>query len=225
MPVSDILKKIFPYGYYKMRRINEQIYFKTIRKKLKNKDFTIISNNCVGGLIYHSLGCRFNSPTINLSIEDGAEFLEFVKNVKYYSDCELIEEKNNTFKYPVGILKAKDKKHKDITIHFMHYDDFESAKEKWIDRYKRVNYNNIYYIWEFYDNRNDINLLKEFDKLSINKIALLHKKIDGIKDFYVFDCYKKEDDVAKIMDYKGITGKRNLDDFNYVEFINSNMSK
>ena len=33
---------------------------------LKNKDFTIISHNCVGGVIYHDLGLKFNTPTINL---------------------------------------------------------------------------------------------------------------------------------------------------------------
>lgn len=29
------------------------------KRKLKNKNFTIFSSNCVGGVIYHSLGLRF----------------------------------------------------------------------------------------------------------------------------------------------------------------------
>ena len=36
------------------------------REKLKNNDFTIISSECAGGVIYHDLGLRFDSPTINL---------------------------------------------------------------------------------------------------------------------------------------------------------------
>lgn len=37
-----------------------------MRKRLKNKNFSLITNNCTGGFIYHDLGLRFNSPTINL---------------------------------------------------------------------------------------------------------------------------------------------------------------
>lgn len=38
------------------------------RLRLENSDITILSNNCIGGIIYHKLGLRFKSPTINLLI-------------------------------------------------------------------------------------------------------------------------------------------------------------
>ena len=34
--------------------------------KTENKNFTIIARDCVGGILYHQLGERFLSPTINL---------------------------------------------------------------------------------------------------------------------------------------------------------------
>lgn len=32
------------------------------RLRLRNKDFTLITSNCVGGIIYHELGLPFLSP-------------------------------------------------------------------------------------------------------------------------------------------------------------------
>lgn len=36
------------------------------RFRLKNKDFSIISRNCIGGVMYHDLGLKCTSPTVNL---------------------------------------------------------------------------------------------------------------------------------------------------------------
>lgn len=43
-------------GYYRIAK----------RRKLKNKNPTIIASDCFGSLMYANLGLRFNSPTINL---------------------------------------------------------------------------------------------------------------------------------------------------------------
>ena len=32
---------------------------------------------------------------------------------------------------------------------------FSKAKEKWVERYARVNWDNVFYIWEFYDTMYD----------------------------------------------------------------------
>ena len=50
----------------KYRKILRGRIDKKNRSLLKNRDITIISANCVGGVIYHDLGLAFNSPTINL---------------------------------------------------------------------------------------------------------------------------------------------------------------
>lgn len=59
-------------------RINRK-FTKSQRKRLKNDNFTIISSNCIGGLIYHRLGKEFNSPTINLRFYQN-EFIKFVQD-------------------------------------------------------------------------------------------------------------------------------------------------
>ena len=41
-------------------------YKQKLIKRLKNKNFTLITNNCTGGVIYNRLGLKFLSPTIKL---------------------------------------------------------------------------------------------------------------------------------------------------------------
>ena len=48
---------------------------------LRNHDFTIISNNCIGGCVYHDFHAEFLSPTINLYIPF-PDFITFLKNIK-----------------------------------------------------------------------------------------------------------------------------------------------
>ena len=58
------------------------------RKRLRNFNPTIISNNCTAGFIYHDLGLKFLSPTINLTVKD---FPLFISHLEHYLSCELIE--------------------------------------------------------------------------------------------------------------------------------------
>ena len=107
------------------------------RLKLKNKNISIISSNCIGGVIYSEIGTRFLSPTINLYIMP-SDFVKFVSNLKLYleSELEFIDENSN---FPIAKLI-------DIKIYFMHYNSEEEAREKWNERKKRVNYDNIFII-------------------------------------------------------------------------------
>lgn len=54
-----------------------------MRNALKNRDFSIICSNCVGGVIYHELNLPFLSPTINLFIKP-SDYIKFVSNLNFY---------------------------------------------------------------------------------------------------------------------------------------------
>ena len=125
--------------------------------------------------------------------------------------------------YPVGKLIPNDNDHDEIIIYFRHYKNFDDAKQKWEERYKRVDFNNVLFIYEFYDDIYDENLLYEFEKIPYKKVILTHKKIEGLKNDFVVSCYKVNKPVAKIMRYKGISGKRYLDGFDYVKFLNETL--
>ena len=58
-------------------------------KLLHTKNFTIITNNCAGGVIYSALGCEFNSPFINMLIEPN-DFVRLCNNIYEYLNAPLL---------------------------------------------------------------------------------------------------------------------------------------
>ena len=67
----------------KINKFFRLTFAKKRNKKLKNKNFTIISNNCWGGMIYESYNLRKDSPTIGLFIMP-KDYIKFIKNLKKY---------------------------------------------------------------------------------------------------------------------------------------------
>lgn len=103
----------------------------------------------------------------------------------------------------------------------MHYHSFEEAREKWYKRRERINWNNICYIWEFYDDLYDIDMAYEFDKLEIKKMLITHNEIEGLRSSVCVKCYEKGGATGKIFNMKKNTGKRYLDEWDWVSFLNS----
>ena len=196
---------------------NYNKYVFKLRKKLKNKSVTIISNNCIGGILYHDLGLKFNSPTINTLIY-GDEFVEFVKNIKDYMNCELIYDQTSS-QYPIGVLLPTNKK--SIHIHFLHNNTFEEAKTDWDRRKNRVNYNNMFVIYEHF-NKFDNSIIEEFDKLNYHKVVFTHKKFKNIKSAKYISACKKEKGFGTITKFKNkLSGKRNIYAYDIVKQLNN----
>lgn len=139
--------------YYKYNLVNK-LSIKKDRSRLKNKDITILSSNCTGGLVYHDLGLQFLSPTVNLSI-DSPDFVKMVSNLKYYMSLDPVEFVDERYECPCGMIG-------DIEVHFTHYKTFEEGRNKWNERKKRINYDNIYVITNDNDGltEDDINILE-----------------------------------------------------------------
>ena len=106
-----------------------------------NKDFTLIARDCVGGVLYHQLGLRFLTPTINLFFTP-EDFNALCLNLKEYLEAELVEASGEDKPYPVGALIPKGLNA--IKVHFMHYETFVEAKSKWDERKTRVHWDNIF---------------------------------------------------------------------------------
>ena len=189
------------------------------RKRWENKDFTIIASNCIGGVIYHELGLEFRSPTINMYIKS-SDFVKLCSNLKKYMKYE--PEQVNQTEYNFPVMKISD-----ITLYCVHYKTFEEAKEKWNQRKKRINYDNIYFIMSERDGCTEEDL-KKFDMINNkHKVVFVHKNMDNIKSSYYIKGTEntgEDKDIHKIIGltaYKGKwTGKRYIDDFDYVSFLN-----
>lgn len=114
------------------------------KKQLKYTDFTIISNNCWGGMIYESYNLPKESPTVGLFFM-AADYIEFLKDLKGYlygtlsfisptqsrwKDAPQISGDRRFGSYPVGVLSNGKKT---IEIFFLHYHVNRKQKKSGID--------------------------------------------------------------------------------------------
>lgn len=105
---------------------------------IKNKEITIISNNCFGGMFYKHYGLKFNSPTIGLFIRP-SEYIKFLECLPQIvgGGYTLIEKTAAEVKWPVGVLHV-NQSNEDVEINFMHYKNFKEAETKWNRRMSRI---------------------------------------------------------------------------------------
>lgn len=196
----------------KIKNIIRNFRMKYLRKRLINKNPTILANNCNGTFIYKDLGLKFNSPTINLfmSISD---FVKFVGNLEHYLSLEVEEFYDETKNYPVGKLG-------DIQINFMHYDTFEQAKNKWIDRCKRIDKSNIYIIMNE-GKGSKYEDLENFENLKYkNKVLFTHIPYPELKSAFYIKGYEDKETCDFLFNYMPNGIKRYYEQFDYVKFLN-----
>lgn len=201
--------------YNLLRHIIRKNINRINRKRLINCEFSIISSNCVGGVICHELGQKFRSPTVNLYM-DAPDYIKFLKNLEFYlNDANMIEI-NEGRKFPVGLLY-------DIKIYFVHYPSFNDAMNKWKERKSRINRDNLFVIMVQKDNCS-MEQIKEFDKLQYrHKVIFTTKQIKDIKSsYYIPGSEIDDEEVMDLCLYKHkLGGKRWIDEFDYVKFLNS----
>lgn len=180
--ISGFFKKIF----YEIRRFY-------VKKSIKNKNFSVISNNCWAGKVYQYLDMPYLSPTAGLYFF-APDYIKFVSDLRRYLATELrfiepeeskyyeeIKKRNQTDK-PIGILD-------DVEIVFLHYKTKEEAAEKWNRRKERVNFDNI--ILKF--SRMDLCTEKEiekFDSIPLKNKFVLNNRLP-LK--YKSEIYWKEE--------------------------------
>lgn len=129
-------KKIKNYGdrlKQYLQGIKRKRIINNAKNDLKVKDFTIISQNCIGGVFCHDMGVAFSSPTVNLFFKAN-DFVKFVLDLKHYMSLPLLISWGE--EYPIGFLG-------DVSIYFMHYTTCKEAREAWDRRKQRMNYSNL----------------------------------------------------------------------------------
>lgn len=175
----------------KIRRFYIKKTAKKRQNKLKNTDFTIISNNCWAGFVYQSYALKYRTPTIGLFFM-AEDYIKFIKDLKKYVNMKLefiepinskwyekLKNKSNFNTYPIGRLD-------DIEIHFLHYKTELEASEKWNERKKRINWDNILYKFsEMNECRKDD--IEAFQRLELkNKICFVSEKYKDLSNSYTF---------------------------------------
>lgn len=221
MNIIRWIKSKHPHRWIRSRSISRIRKNEKDRHNLIAKNMTIFSSNCIGGIIYHELGEKFLSPTINLWIKP-SDYIEMLSDPKkYFVPQKMKKAIQNKHKYPVGEIEGK-------RIYGVHYNSYEELNKKWNSRCTRINWNNIYV---FMIERDGCSYqdLKEFDKLPYkNKIVFTKYQYPDIQSSFVipgsFD--EKNNNVNDLCGYKNFfSGLRTIDKFDYVSFLNSGKRK
>lgn len=220
--------KIHDYAHEKMYDfsvwVHQKIRNKKARRKLKNHSFSILTNYCIGGVIYHDLGIKFLSPTINLYIYPD-DFIKMINNLQHYLHARLVEDTNNHYQFPVGFLD-------DIKIYFVHYSTFAECFDAWERRKQRINLNNLFIMINekvvcFENDMKsrccDDETFKDFEKLPYkNKVFFTRdKRYKKVTGFAYLKYYSKKSFVDLPNELMILNGKRRFEKgFDYVSFLN-----
>lgn len=180
------------------------------KARLKNSDFTIFAQNCIGSVMYHDLGLQFDSPTINLLLPP-KDFVRFMKEIHYYLEQPITFQKTDKSS-PVGDLDG-------LTVHFIHYKTEQEALSSWKKRIERIHWDKVFVIC--CDEGLTYDDMADFDHLPYqNKILFMHKADPSIKcGIYTKDFQDKTD--ARLLEFCNLFGKRYYQRYvDYVKWLN-----
>lgn len=187
------------------------------RRRYTNSDVTIISMNCVGGVLTHNVGQRFCSPTVNLYLK-AEDFIKLCENLKHYMAIDRFEEVTDPTivegrTYPIGKLD-------DINVYCVHYKTIDEASAKWNERKKRINWDKIAVICNDRDGMTP-ELMNRFEKLPYKKVMFVHQQEKGQSEEFVYiPGYENDNEVGIVTESKGSSGLRPVDHFDWVRFLN-----
>lgn len=192
------------------------------KKRINNTDFTIISNNCWGGICYEYFGLRKQSPTVGCYFF-AEDYLRFIRNLKDYLETKLefIPLEESKYKKEITEFGESNKENlnspigrlDDIEIVFLHYKDKFEAYDKWNRRIERVNYNNL--IFKFsQQNKCSKDHIKQFNNLILpgKKICFTKERIPSPSNIFIYG-YEKEDNLQDSYCWR--------QNYNLYEFINT----
>jgi uncharacterized protein (DUF1919 family) len=166
-----------------------------MRQRVRSRDFSIISNDCWGGMAYEELAMRYESPFIGLFIVP-RDYVRLLRNLRHSLEASIEfrthsrddeinawREKIGRF-YPVGVLPN------DVEVHFLHYSDAAQAEAKWSRRCARLNWKKLRVKISWHNDPEIVALLREFDELPFKAKLILtpHKIVPArhciaLKDF------------------------------------------
>lgn len=185
-----------------------------MRKQLRNRNFVLISSNCIGGCLLHDLGEPFNTPTINVAIPN---FVSFCERLLEYlgKEPQVIDGEN----YP--ILKLDN-----VFVHGIHYHSKTEFLEAWTRRNSRflqkVKQGAEIVIMAADAQLRENNARQRFLALPYKKICFTTNLewVDG-KEFIFVPEFKGQKTVGDLTKYKGFLGKRIFErHFDCVKFLN-----
>lgn len=207
--IKQFLKRNNPLTTVRCRKMQEN---------LQNHTPSFLCPNCIGGILFHDLGQKFMSPTVNLSINQ-KEFVDFILHYDEYINGTFEFFQHESLSCPCAYLSyAEGKK---ITVIFTHYKTEEYAVKKWNDRAKRINKDNLFIFLEERDglNENDIKSLAGIHAKGL--VVFTAHPYENIPYCVYIPKYAAEGEVGNILKKSYINGAREYEKyFDFVKWFN-----
>lgn len=196
-----------------IQRVEWRLYKEWKRARLKNRTPTILCSNCNGEMISYDMKLRFLTPTINLSM-DTDDFIRFLERLPFYLEQTFVPLLDTGYPFPCGLLY-------DIPVRFNHYDSYEQAVQKWEERKRRIQWDNLY-IFGIDGDKASYDSLLRFDSLPFpNKVIFTHRPYPEIPSTYYIRGFEQKECVDVLLYFKKqFLIRRYLDEFDYVAFLN-----
>lgn len=213
-----LYKKLKRYIFNQLWNINRACINRVNRSRLNDtaKSASILSMNCTGGIISHDLGLQFRSPTVNLYLR-AKDFIKLCENLAHYLAIDHFVPCDNPDvvgdrTYPIAYLD-------DLVLYLVHYQSVEEAEAKWNERKKRINWDNVVI---FNTDREGMTeeLKDRFQHLPYRKVMFTHLPDEKHTSCFYIKGYEKDSCVGIITDHDSWDGKRPIDQFDYVSFLN-----
>ena len=186
---------------------------KKMRSLIRNTEASFLCPNCIGGILFHDLGMRFYSPTVNLMMFQD-HFIRFVLNRESYLRETLQFYEDENYSCPCAHLG-------DVNIYFTHYKTQEEARNKWIDRSMRIDDNNLFIFAEERDGVGE-HQIRELGKVSARGVLVFtaHQYPD-IPYAQFLPSYEKEGEVGNILKRSFFDDSREYEKyFDFVKWFN-----
>lgn len=164
------LKKYFEIWQNKIRFLVTKDYPPLDLAKIKNKNFTIISDDEWGGEVYKAFNLQELSPLIGIKIFKD-DFIELAGNLKSYLSKPLhfirMADARHGYdfngvglkEYPIALLGDK------VELHFVAYTSAHDAEKKWNERVSRINWDNLFLKMDISREINVPNAIEKFESV------------------------------------------------------------
>lgn len=151
-------------------------------KQLTNKNFTLLSNNCLGAICLHDIHQPFLTPTVNAGTVP-KDFVKFCENLDYYLSLDIkMSKEESSEKVQYGYIG-------DIRVYFPHFKYYDEPREKWNIRRYRVNKDNIFIMMTERDDCTYEDLVAFDDLPYKNKVVFTVREYPEIKSaFHLKGC-------------------------------------
>ncbi|HWN95234.1 MAG TPA: DUF1919 domain-containing protein [Methylomirabilota bacterium] len=176
-----------PHVWEPLKVWRRRVAARWMRARVTNRDFTIISNDCFGGMAYEELGMRYDSPFVGMFLVP-EDYMQLLRGLRRYCEEPIqfkaasrhsaINEWREVIRkqYPIGVLGGE------VEIHFLHYAARDEAEAKWTRRAQRIHWDNLLVKICWHDDARMESWLGEFDGMPFSrKLGLVPHELPGLR--------------------------------------------